>query len=100
GPARPPCRRRRCAVARPSSTTAVRGGPRDADDARLACGDTQRVRELAAAALLLGVLVIAAAAPKLWPSDMDGGALASGRPPAAIASATVAPVSWKGRDGG
>src|SRR5437016_6286680 len=31
---------------------------------------------------------------------MDGGALASARPPAAIASATVAPVSWKGRDGG
>jgi len=58
------------------------------------------VRELAAAAILLGVLVIAAAAPKLWPSDMDGGALASARPPAAIASATVAPVSWKGRDGG
>src|SRR6266513_4666036 len=31
---------------------------------------------------------------------MEGGALASGRPPAATASATVAPVSWKGRDGG
>ena len=58
------------------------------------------MRELAVAALLLGVLVIAAAVPKLWPSDADGGALASARSPAAIASGTVAPVSWKGRDGG
>jgi hypothetical protein len=63
------------------------------------------MRELAAAALLLLALVVGALAPKIWPDEPSGGALASGRaassgPLATVAGATFAPVSWKGKDGG
>ncbi|MGH2472794.1 MAG: hypothetical protein ACRDG6_10380 [Candidatus Limnocylindria bacterium] len=63
------------------------------------------MRELAAAALLLLALVVGALAPRIWPDEPSGGALASGRtatsgPLATVAGATFAPVSWKGKDGG
>jgi hypothetical protein len=63
------------------------------------------VRELAAAALLLLALAVGALAPKLWPDDTGGSALASGRPAATgplatVASTAFAPVSWKAKDGG
>ena len=63
------------------------------------------MRELAAAALLLLVLVVGALAPKIWPDDAPTGALASGRPVASgplatVASTAFAAVSWKGKDGG
>jgi hypothetical protein len=63
------------------------------------------MRELAAAVLLLLVLVVGALAPKIWPDDAPGSALASGRPAASgplatVASTAFAAVSWKGKDGG
>ena len=63
------------------------------------------MRELAAATLLLVALVIGALAPKIWPDDSVGAALASGRPAASgplakVASTSFAAVSWKGKDGG
>ena len=63
------------------------------------------MRELAAAALLLLALVVGALAPKMWQNEPAGDAPASGRPAASgplatVASATFAPVSWKGKDGG
>jgi hypothetical protein len=63
------------------------------------------MRELAAAALLLLALVVGALAPKIWPDDAAGAALASGRPTASgplatVASTAFAAVSWKGKDGG
>jgi len=63
------------------------------------------MRELAAAALLLLVLVVGALAPKIWPDYSPASALASGRPAASgplatVASTAFAAVSWKGKDGG
>ncbi len=62
------------------------------DDAGAFRRDTDAMRELAAAALLLLALVVGALAPQIWPGQQESGALASGAP--------VAPRSWLGRDNG
>src|SRR5205807_1253565 len=102
--AKTPYPRRTRGVPHPSSITDVRVEAHDADDVGSLGRHTGVVRELAAAALVLLALAVGALAPKFWPMD-SGSALASGRPAssgplATVASATFAPVSWKGKDGG